>query len=527
MATRTLPRPAVPARVAPLSRAATGSLALAGLVGAAALLALTAAAGPSPLVSTFRTMPHYFPAWLAGPLHAIGIPGSQALRIGLVVAFCACYATALRCAAAISSRRLWTAIVLAHVAVALAPPLLSADVFGYIGFARLESLHGLSPYAFTANAAPGDAIHPLLGWTDVTTPYGPLFTLLSMALVPLGIAGALWTLKALAALASLATVALIWRIARRLGHEPRSAAALYGLNPLVVIFAVGGAHNETLFGVALAAGALCVLVGGRERSGAVALAAATAIKASAALANPFALIGSQRPRRLALEGAVALAAALGAGVAVFGVHIIAIGAGAWLTQQHQCVAGHSLPSQVSKLLGLGDLALGVRVAFLAAFALALAGSLRRTWRGAPWIDGYGWATLALLGATAWILPWYGLWALLPASLSANRRLRLVTLGACAYLVAIEVLVAKPLARGVASFDQVEPVAPVEPARRPVEAASRPSRRRSSPLAPVAARRQACVARPSIAVAPLTPPAPIPVQVGGTSEIAQSGRTPHP
>ena len=84
MATRTLPRRAVPARVASLSRATTGSLALIGLVGAASLLALTAAAGPSPLVSTFRTMPHYFPAWLAGPLHAIGIPGSQALRIGLV-----------------------------------------------------------------------------------------------------------------------------------------------------------------------------------------------------------------------------------------------------------------------------------------------------------------------------------------------------------------------------------------------------------------------------------------------------------
>ena len=165
------------------------------------------------------------------------------------------------------------------------------------------------------------------------------------------------------------------------------------------------------------------------------------MKASAALAIPFALIGAQRPRRLALAGAVALAVALGAGVAVFGVHLL--GAGAWLTQQHQ-VAGHSLPSQVSKLLGLGELALGVRVAFLAAFAGALAASLRRTWRGAPWIDGYGWATLALLAATAWILPWYGLWALLPASLCANRRLRAVTLGACTYLVAIEVLVAKPL-----------------------------------------------------------------------------------
>jgi len=421
-------------------RALAGTLALGGLVASIALLALSTAAAPTSLLPTFRTMPHYFPAWLAGPLHAIAVPGSQALRIALVTGFCACYAVALRCASSLPARRLWTAIALAHLAAALAPPLLSGDVFGYIGFARLQALHGLSPYAFTAHAAPGDPIHPLLGWTNVTTPYGPLFTLASMALVPLGIAGALWTLKALAAIAGLVTVALVWRIARALGREPRTAVALYGLNPLVVIFAVAGAHNETLFGLALAAAALCVLTA-RERPAGAALGAAAAIKASAALAIPFALIGSRRPRRLALALACALAAALAAGVGVFGLHLLS--AGAWLTQQQQ-VAGHSLPSQVSKLLGLGMLALGVRVAFLAAFVLALAAALRHTWRGAPWLDGYGWAALALLGATAWILPWYGIWPLLPAAVSASRRLRVAALGACAYLVAIEILVAKPL-----------------------------------------------------------------------------------
>ena len=79
--------------------------------------------------------------------------------------------------------------MLAHLAALLAPPLFSGDVFGYIGFARLDVLHGLSPYVHTAAAAPHDAIYHLLGWTNLTTPYGPLFTLLSEALVPLGIAG--------------------------------------------------------------------------------------------------------------------------------------------------------------------------------------------------------------------------------------------------------------------------------------------------------------------------------------------------
>ena len=447
MATRALPR-----RTAPLHsrahfaivaerRALAGTLALGGLVASIALLALSTAASPTSLVSTYRTMPHYFPAWLAGPLHAIGLAGSAGLREGAVVAFCAFYAVALRCAGDLSARRLSIAIVLAHLAALLAPPLLSGDVFGYVGFARLEVLHGLNPYLSSASAAPGDAIHPLLGWTTVTTPYGPLFTLFSEALVPLGIAGAVWTFKALAALTSLATVALVWRLAARLGSSPRTAIAFYGLNPLVIVFAVAGAHNETLFGLLIAAGALS-LIGGAEVRGGIALVGATAIKASAGLVLPFALLGARRRRRAATAVAVALAAALAVGMAAFGPHLASL-TGAWLNQQHQ-VAGHSVPSQVSKLLGLGALDAGVRAGFLVAFGVAVAAMLWRTWRGASWLDCYGWATLALLAASAWLWPWYGLWALLPASISSNRRLRAVTLVACAYLVAIKVLVSRPL-----------------------------------------------------------------------------------
>ena len=421
--------------------ALVGTLALAGLVAAAALIALATAAAPTPLLPTDRARPHYFPGWLAGPLHAVGVPASSALLVAAVVAFCACYAIALRCAAQIPSRRLWAAIALAHLAALLAPPLLSQDVFGYLGFARLAALHGLSPYAVTAAAAPHDAIVPFLGWTNVTTPYGPLFTLFTEALVPFGIAGGVWILKVVAALTSLATVAVIWRAARVLGHSPRSAAAFYGLNPLVIVFAVAGAHNETLFGLLLAAGALWISSGAELRGGA-SLAAAAAVKASAGLALPFAVLGARRRGRALVALAAVVALALIVGLAAYGPHLLDVGA--WITQQHQ-VAGHSIPSQVSKLLGLGPLAEGVRVAFLVLFAGVLVAMLWRCWRGAAWIDCYGYATLALLVATAWIFPWYGLWALLPASLSPNRRLRAGALVACAYLVAIKILVSAPLA----------------------------------------------------------------------------------
>ena len=435
------PRLPAPAPAAMADRSAiVGTFALVGLLLAMIALAITTAAGPSSVIP--KAQPQFFPGWLAGPLGGLGPRVSIGVLEALIVAICVCYAVTLRYAAAISSRRLWSAIILAHLAALLAPPLFSGDVFGYIGFARLDVLHGLSPYVFTANAAPHDAIYHLSGWTNLTTPYGPLFTLLTDALVPFGIAGGVWALKSIAALTSLATVVLIWRVAPRMGRPRRASIAFYGLNPLVLVFAVPGAHNEALIGMFVAAGAICILAGQEVRGG-LALVAASAIKASAALVLPFALLGARKRGRAAASMALGLVLAATIGVIAFGPHVFSV-AGALTTQQGK-IAGHSLPSLISQWLGLGKLALGVRVAFLALFGGVLVASLWRTWRGAPWLDSYGWTTLALLAGTAWLLPWYGLWALLPASLSSSRRLRIATLIACAYLVTIRLAIKHPLA----------------------------------------------------------------------------------
>ena len=37
---------------------------------------------------------------------------------------------------------------------ALAPPLLSLDVFSYVSYARLEAEHGLNPYDYPPSAVP-------------------------------------------------------------------------------------------------------------------------------------------------------------------------------------------------------------------------------------------------------------------------------------------------------------------------------------------------------------------------------------
>jgi len=421
---------------APRDMRGVGLAALSALVAGLFLLGANAASGRSSYVpSGVRN----FPGWLAGPLAPFGFTTSHAVLEGLVLAICACYALALVCLPAMSARAIWIAIVSATLVAALAPPLLSGDALGYLGFARLGVLHGLSPYSHTANAAPHDAVYPYLTWrgsSAVTTPYGPLFTLASYALVPLGIAAGLWTLKLLAALATLATVALIWRIAEQLGRSPTWAAAMYGLNPVVLVFAVGGGHNDTWFGL-LSAAAILWLISAREPRAGLALVVATALKVSAVMMIPFAAFGARRRRDLLIwtVGALALAAAVS--FAVFGGSLDGI-VKALHVEQRQ-VARHSLPNEVSLLLALGHLPEAVRLTFIAGFAAALVATLWRAARGAWWLDCYAWATLALLAASSWLLPWYAMWALLPACVSPSRRLQGVTLAASAYCVAIKIL----------------------------------------------------------------------------------------
>ena len=72
-------------------------------------------------------------------------------------------------------------------------------MFGYVGFARESVLHHLDPYTHGwAAALHHDPIRPYIQWHDVKSAYGPLFTVASYVLVPLGIAGAMWTFKAIA-----------------------------------------------------------------------------------------------------------------------------------------------------------------------------------------------------------------------------------------------------------------------------------------------------------------------------------------
>jgi alpha-1,6-mannosyltransferase len=342
----------------------------------------------------------------------------------------------LACARALPAWIAIAAIVLAHALFLLGPPLFSADVFGYVDYARLDVLHGLDPYAHGAADAPHDAVVPFVRWRDIATPYGPLFTVASFPLAWLSVPVALWACKGLAAALSLACVALVWRIARRRGLAPVPAIALVGLNPLLLAYGVGGAHNDFAL-VALTLLAVLLVVEQRPAGGGAAGALAVGVKASSAIVLPFLVLGARR-RRAALAGVAAGAAAvLLLAVLAFGGH--ALGFVSQIREQQHLVATYSVPSRLAALLGFDHIPRGLRLALLAGFAAALAVLLWRTWRDRfDWLAAAGWATLALLLSTAWLVPWYVVWLLPLAAVGRDRRLTVATLLFCGYVLATRV-----------------------------------------------------------------------------------------
>ena len=342
----------------------------------------------------------------------------------------------------------WGLIGVAVAGFAAAPVLLSHDVYSYVSYARLGVVHGLDPYVYAPQAAPADAIYPRVAWTEARSAYGPLFTLATYPLAWLPVTAAVAVLKAVAALSVAGLAWVVSRIAAWRGLEPARAAAFVALNPLVLVHVVGGAHNDGLTAL-LAMTAVAAGLSARWAGAGASMVAAVAIKASAAVLAPFLLLAALRPptphppafaasarMRPGLRTPLALAAgAAGAGLAIAVAAGIAFGwdwVGAFgLAGENQDRTSHmSAPITLARLTGLGPDA--VRGAAVALYGAALIYLLVRVWRGFDWVRAAGWASLGLLLATAWLLPWYLVWVLPLAAVSRDRPLRILALALTAY-----------------------------------------------------------------------------------------------
>ena len=146
---------------------------------------------------------HGLPPTIRGPLHSLDLSMSGTEFAVVFILLGLCYLGVLAFADSIRVRVGIGAIVVLNLIFVMAPPLLSSDIFNYIGYARLDAVHDLNPYVHSLAAAPIDPSYVYIGWPLNTTAYGPLFTLASLPLGGVSFIAAIWLLKAAAGLASL------------------------------------------------------------------------------------------------------------------------------------------------------------------------------------------------------------------------------------------------------------------------------------------------------------------------------------
>lgn len=409
--------------------AALGAVALAAVVIASGYLAIGAAGGDY-LLELGAT-----PGWVYGPLRVLAGAGDwlqpPQLSAGLIVLVLG-YLLALACAGSIPLRLALAAIVLANVAFTLGPTIVSSDVFGYIAYGRELARHGLDPYVAPPQSLARDGILRFVYWKHQPSPYGPLFTFLSVPLGLVSTAVALWVFKVLAGAASIAIAFMLAALARRRGSDPARAAILVGLNPAVLFYAVSGAHND-LLAVCLAVLGLALALAGREAAGAGAAVAAGAIKLTVGLALPFVALAARRRGR-ALAGAALVAVLLGIPTLIlFGAHFV---------HQLQRISTDPLfdtlfsgPDRIAWALGT-HITPAIRALCTAGAGLVAVGAIVWSWRGGDALTAAGWAFLALLASIASFAPWYLLWLLPFAALGRSRALRVGALLLTIYVIAV-------------------------------------------------------------------------------------------
>lgn len=399
-----------------------GLVALSGLVLTGLLISISATHTAQLLPESVRPIPRS----LAGPFGGAGLNLRSYGLIAVLVAMFGCYVLAVHAADRLSARAVLMTIAALYALVLLAPPMLSTDIFSYGAYGRMGTLYGANPYLHGPSTIALDPVYPFIGAKWVTTPsaYGPVFTAFSYVLAPLSVAASVVAYKGLAALASLATVALVWNAARWRGVNPVKTAALVGLNPLTVIYGVGGGHNDLLMLAAMTAGIYAILQH-RDRAGGGLLSLATGIKLTGFVMLPFAIAGGairRTGRRDIVIGAAVVAALVTAiGFALFGTGPLHLPATINTSQSEG--DWHSIPGFITTLVGLGFVGRVTGIVLAVACVGVICWLVRRVWRRElDWIDGAGWATVAMLVTASSLLPWYIAWLMPLAALATDRRL---------------------------------------------------------------------------------------------------------
>jgi Glycosyltransferase family 87 len=432
-----LPTPAtrIPAWAAGLPRisaACLGYLSLAAIVATSLVVVMAAAERHSFLSPPSRAG---FPGWMSGPLAGL-LPGlthhGHALEVEWTIAVAGTYALYVLVLASLRFLRTWpvlAAIGAVHLIFFLSPPLLLTDVFNYLNYARMGAVHGLNPYVHLPVLVKHDPAYRFTTWHHLRSPYGPLFTLGTYALTPFSLPVGYWVFKFSVMSASLGCLALVWKCAKQLGRRPLGAVTFVGLNPLFLVYGLGGQHNDVFMMLLVLAGVYLMLTM-REHLGGAAFVAAVAVKASAGVLLPVVLLGARRSLRAVAGAAAAVVVLAAVSVAVFGPHLPNDAA------QSKLVVPFGLANELGLVLGLGGVTATLRRVLQLVLVAGIAGAAFYAWRGRggwpgasggpAWLPAAAAVSLLLVLTLTWVMPWYVFWVLPLAALVRGRALRLAT-----------------------------------------------------------------------------------------------------
>jgi alpha-1,6-mannosyltransferase len=363
---------------------------------------------------------------MAGPLEFIGFKLGVGEVVASLLVLLATYLVAIRYTEHVPPRLTICAVCAFTFIVLIGPPLFSTDVFSYQAYAKMFALYHINPYVHGPNTILLDPLYQYIGakWVGTPSVYGPLFTFLSAPFASTSVAFNEFAFKLIAAAASCGTLYLIWKCAKQRGVNPARGVALFGLNPMVTLYGVGGGHNDMLM-MLLTTGGIYALLSRRDRSAGVLFATGTAVKLTAGIIVPFALLaeagrGVGSRRRLLVGAAVTTAVVAAASYVAFGTSILHLGHTLQTVQNEG--DWQSLPGFFFTLTHV-TVTGPVRALDDVVLVGALLWLLWRVWQGRmDWIEGAAWATFAVL-VTAWsLVPWYVAWLMPLVALTKNNRL---------------------------------------------------------------------------------------------------------
>ena len=429
-----------------------GVLALTGLAASMTVLVVTAAGTNVLLPESIRPIPTTGPLHqLAGPFGGVGVDLRSGGLVAVMLAMFICYVGTVLTAEHISARAVLLCIAFVNVILLLAPPLFSTDIFSYYFYARMGALYGMNPYLVGPHALGLDPLIGLVGakWAYTPSVYGPLFTAISYLFSHFSVAATALAYRTIAVVSSLGTVALVWHCARIRGMNQTRAVALVGLNPLTIVFGVGGGHNDLLMLVALMAGVYFLLTK-RDRPSGVMMVVATAVKLSAVLPMLFAAISGDAHRGGRIRKGFIVGAA-GATAAILGLSFGLFGTGplhlpGTLENVQSVGDWHSVPGLL-RALQFPTASAVISVALGGVFVAVVVWLAYRVWEGKmDWVTATGWMTAALLVTTSSFLPWYVAWLMPFTALVADRRLWRFSLAITGFFMVLQLFDYIPAAK---------------------------------------------------------------------------------